>query len=286
MPTTSVRPCRWKVAAARMRIAALTKIARVSSHEVDRGKANGFADTDVGSIEPAGLHEGGVQVEVMRHHGRPEDADGQIKHGRVGDDIDAGDQPAGQAAPARLRQEELGGEAEADHGHQGKNDRLDAAVAASLQSEHEQHLKAHEGNADDERQTEQQLQGVGSPGPSRQPACARTRSAQPRSDAPPATPWKPRPEAHRKWRPRQAAGKEPSSPGLGARVHQPARAPITWPSSCRRARYRKRRPCPRPSSCRRRDPRRDRPRSSDWPPGPTATGRPPSSPRRPRCGKA
>ena len=107
MPTTSVRPCRWKVAAARMRIAALTKIARVSSHEVDRGKANGFADARVGSFEPAGLDEGGVQVKVMRHHGRPEDANRDIELVPICEDGGGGDETDEQRAPVGTRDHNL-----------------------------------------------------------------------------------------------------------------------------------------------------------------------------------
>ena len=34
----------------------------------------------------ARLHDGRMKIQIMRHHGRPEDADGDVEHARIGDD--------------------------------------------------------------------------------------------------------------------------------------------------------------------------------------------------------
>ena len=54
---------------------------------VGGGPADGVALALVGPLEPAGLHDRGMQVEIMRHHGRAEDADGDVEHLGIGHDL-------------------------------------------------------------------------------------------------------------------------------------------------------------------------------------------------------
>ena len=53
---------------------------------VDVGEADGFALAGGGARVVARLDDGGVQVEVVRHDRRAEDADGDVEHFVVGDD--------------------------------------------------------------------------------------------------------------------------------------------------------------------------------------------------------
>jgi hypothetical protein len=40
-----------------------------------------------------GLHDGAVQIEIVRHDGGAQDSDRDVEHGRVGDDFAARNQP-------------------------------------------------------------------------------------------------------------------------------------------------------------------------------------------------
>ena len=46
----------------------------------------------------ARLHDGGMQVEIVRHHRRAEDADGDVEHVRVREDLAPRDEAAEQPA--------------------------------------------------------------------------------------------------------------------------------------------------------------------------------------------
>ena len=73
----------WKVAAARIRIAALMKKAK-SSATVESSVANRIASRLRRRIGPHAprLHDGRVQIEVVGHHRGAQDADGDVEHRR------------------------------------------------------------------------------------------------------------------------------------------------------------------------------------------------------------
>ena len=75
--------CRWpwKVAAARIRIAALMKNAKSSATVESRVAKRIASRFDAGSVPHLPrLHDGRVQVEVVRHHRGAQDADGDVEH--------------------------------------------------------------------------------------------------------------------------------------------------------------------------------------------------------------
>ena len=51
--------------------------------------------------EAARLHHAGMQIEVVRHHRRADDAEREIKHVRIGDDLEWSAQSHGSLRPSR-----------------------------------------------------------------------------------------------------------------------------------------------------------------------------------------
>ena len=75
------RPALWKVAAARIRIEALmisAKHSAIVESMVASVIASRFSGANVAVA--AGLHQAGMQIEIVRHHGRAEDAEREIEH--------------------------------------------------------------------------------------------------------------------------------------------------------------------------------------------------------------
>ena len=102
-------PVPWNVAAAMMRIA---RVDEEREHQrdrrIDRREPDRFALALVRVAVLPRLHDRRVQVQVVRHHGRAEDADGDVEHLRVPEDLRRRDEPAddarrGPASPARAR---------------------------------------------------------------------------------------------------------------------------------------------------------------------------------------
>ena len=79
------------------------------------------------------LHDARVQVEIMRHHRGAEDAERQVEHFGVGDDLGGRREPADHLAPVRVRQRDLHRKADRDDAEQGDHQRFDPAEAEPLQ---------------------------------------------------------------------------------------------------------------------------------------------------------
>ena len=94
---------RGRSTAARIRIAELmNKREHQRDGAVDGGVFDRLAPCRRGvSLEGAGLHHRGVEIEVVRHHGRAEDADRDVEHRRIGDDL--GRRSIARQRPRRCR---------------------------------------------------------------------------------------------------------------------------------------------------------------------------------------
>ena len=73
----------------------------------------------------------------MRHDGGTEDADGEVKHRRIGHDLGARHQPIEHGGKRRLGQRQFDDEAESDHDHQRHHQRLELAKAPRLQGQYQ-----------------------------------------------------------------------------------------------------------------------------------------------------
>src|SRR5690606_25502231 len=109
----------------------------------------------------AGLHDARMQIEIMRHDRRADDAERYIKHVRIADDIDGGRKAANDLAPFRLRHQDLDQEAERDDAEQRYDERLDAPKTLVLEIEHQKHVGGGDDDADFQRNAEQQIEADG-----------------------------------------------------------------------------------------------------------------------------
>ncbi len=89
-----------------------------------------------------------MQVEVVWHHGRPDDADRDIQGGFV---RQGGNEAGNDLAQVRFRQDHLRQKTESDNGDQRQNERLDLPDAEVQQEEEQKGVQHREENAIDQR---------------------------------------------------------------------------------------------------------------------------------------
>ena len=128
---------------------------------VERGEADRLALARDIAVERAGLDDRGMQIEIMRHHGRPDDADRDIEHRRIGDDPGLRHETRHHRGQIGPRQEQFVDEAAGDHHEQRDDEGFELAEAALLEQQDQQHIEGGEADAPDQRQPEQQLQRDG-----------------------------------------------------------------------------------------------------------------------------
>ena len=129
--------------------------------EFDRRKTDGFAFTALGAIEFARLHNGTVQVQIMRHYRRADDADREVEHCRIGYDLPGRQQCRGNHVHIRLRQHQLEREAATDDAQQRHYQCFDVAETAVLQPQNQTHVECRSTHAENQWQAEQQLKRDG-----------------------------------------------------------------------------------------------------------------------------
>ena len=123
--------------AASTRMAALTKNATVKADDGINGiEPDGAANGGFVLLELPALHQGRVQIEVVRHDRRPDDADGNVDHPGCRK-LGMKQRPAHfQKFGLRLRQDKNFDEITNPNGrHQQQHDRLNRPHAKPLQRE-------------------------------------------------------------------------------------------------------------------------------------------------------
>ena len=111
--------------------------------------------------EGAGLHQGGVQIEVMRHDRGPEHADGHIQavreHLLIGR-IETGDQAADDLRPVRPGQADFNDEADGDNADERQSHQLQQPHATALDGQEYEGIGRGNRQPPDVRQPEEQLE--------------------------------------------------------------------------------------------------------------------------------
>jgi hypothetical protein len=128
---------------------------------IEDGVTQGFALFGFLMAEGAGLHDAGVQIEIVGHHRGAEDTDGDIEHFLVAQNFGAGDESAGGFAPDRVSEKDLVGEADPDAGDESDNEGFDQAEAAALESKNDEDIERGEQNAEKERNVEKEIERYG-----------------------------------------------------------------------------------------------------------------------------
>ena len=98
----------------------------------------------------------------MRHDGGADDAERQIEHGRIVDDLGRRREAADHLAPVRVGQRDLDEEAQENHAQQRDDEGLDPAEAEALQPQDQEHVECRDQHADFQRNAEQQIEADGS----------------------------------------------------------------------------------------------------------------------------
>ena len=106
----------------------------------------------------AGLHDRGVQIEIMRHHRGADDADGDVEHLGIGDDLGATAQsPSSTAATGGAARSDLDPEADRDHDQQRDDEGFEKAKALVHQQQQQEGVERGDQRAADQGNAEQQL---------------------------------------------------------------------------------------------------------------------------------
>ncbi len=112
----------------------------------------------IGLADVAGLHQRRMQVQIVRHHGRAQDADGEVEAvcGRA-----AAASPVNISAADGFGPDNLDAETAGHHGDQREHEGLDGADAEALEPEQQQGIGGGEQDADQQRNVEQQVEPDG-----------------------------------------------------------------------------------------------------------------------------
>src|SRR5712691_11670975 len=74
---------------------------------IDHRELDGLAFVLRLRLESARLHDARVQIQIVRHHRRAQDADGNVKHLAVAQNLQAGEESARSLEPKWPRKKEL-----------------------------------------------------------------------------------------------------------------------------------------------------------------------------------
>src|SRR5439155_5077571 len=107
----------------------------------------------------ARLHNGGVQVKIVRHDRGAQNTNGDVKHVCVFDNLEPGDKATEDFCDVRLGKNDLGQEAPADGEDQGDDERLYVAKAFVLEIHYRQDIQRSNADAPHQRDLKQQVQG-------------------------------------------------------------------------------------------------------------------------------
>ena len=104
------------------------------------------------------LHHARMQIEIVRHHGGAEDAEREIEHVRIGDDLGRRREAADHRAPIRIGHRDLDREADRDDAEQRHDEGLDPAEAEVLHPQDQEHVERGDQHAELERNAEQEVE--------------------------------------------------------------------------------------------------------------------------------
>jgi len=128
---------------------------------IEDGIAKGFAALLRFGAEGARLHKTGVEVEIVRHDRGAEDADGDVEHFAITEDLGVGKKNVGGLKPERTREKDLVGEAGGDGEDERDDEGFQHAKAAALEQEDDKNVEGGENNAEKERNVKQELERNG-----------------------------------------------------------------------------------------------------------------------------
>ena len=123
-------------------------------HGVDQVVAHGLGFGRVVAVDAPRLHQRGVQVQVVRHHGGANDADGHHQAGAVQTRHEAGC----HVGPNRPCQQHLNRQASTNRHHQGGDQSFKFADAIALQQDDQHHVNPGDQRTPGQRNAKQQVE--------------------------------------------------------------------------------------------------------------------------------
>ena len=100
-----------------------------------------------------------MQIEIVRHHGRAENADGDVEHFRIGHDLRRRQEPTQNSGDWWRRGHDLNDEADRDHDQQSNHEGFEKAEALVHQKKQKERVERGDQCAGQQWNAEQELQG-------------------------------------------------------------------------------------------------------------------------------
>src|SRR5690349_4400150 len=99
-----------------------------------------------------------MQVKIVRHDRGTQDADGDVEHGRVADDLTSGHQTADNLPDLGARHDQLDGKAKPDGSYQSYDQRLQVPESFVLKQENEEHVQGGQTHTPHQRNAEKKIE--------------------------------------------------------------------------------------------------------------------------------
>src|SRR5882672_5291586 len=115
---------------------------------IEDGVTEGFATLLRFGAEGARLHEAGEKIEIVGHDGGTEDADGNVEHFAIAEDLGVGNEATRSLEPERAREENFVGKAGADGEDECDDEGFQHAEAAALEQEDDENVESSENDAE------------------------------------------------------------------------------------------------------------------------------------------
>ncbi len=125
---------------------------------VEKGELHRLAFAPRRFLVAPRLHDGRMQVQVVRHDGGAQNANAQVEHFAVTQDLAGGQEARRHPRHVGTRNDDLEQEAGTDRGDQHDDERLEHPEAAMLEEEDEHHVEGRDADAPGERDAEEQLE--------------------------------------------------------------------------------------------------------------------------------
>src|SRR6476619_1609988 len=99
-----------------------------------------------------------MQIEIVRHHCRAEDSDGDVKHRRIADHLRGWNEAAHDSGKWRARFDDLEQKTKTDGRNESDDQRLEQTESFVLEIKHEQNIECCDSNSNRKRNVEQKIE--------------------------------------------------------------------------------------------------------------------------------
>ncbi len=125
---------------------------------IEDGISHGFPPITHGGAECASLNDAGVQIQIVRHDGGAQDADGDVEHFAVAKDLRTRDEADGCFAPKGVSEKDFVSETNGDRTDKRDDESFDQAEAPPLQRQNDENVECGDKNAGQKRQAKEKFQ--------------------------------------------------------------------------------------------------------------------------------